>query len=433
MSVGSLNATVVPNHPLGLHCGPDDPVRGNVRVRYVPPHKQPDSELFGPLKISITVYGRLKTKLKPGKETFRERVPLFQRKLEVYNGPIRIKQGEIRDYPFGFIFPQRLDNPSHLYTIWDGRDLNFNLEAGQPLPPSMSFAHMGFNTSGEAHVEYKISASLLMPSIDVSTTDANEVSIQYERPRMRTPVPDIPRVSRGIFAFKDKRLIPKEDRPNPQGFKQRTSSLFQVVHRPFCKLRWTLTTPTHLHRYQPLMLQLRLKPQEEDCTAPVLPELKLIDVAVRVYACVVARTQTHFFNEPHYWGEDNAAGYVLRCDVPFTERNHWTRLVAVDYVTNIPSSVRTICINQSYRIKIEARVSIAGRIETMKGRHPITIHPPLAEEQHVVVQESPSPLEQVTLQVEDPTGLPPYKPGDAPPGFSHIYPQRSSEVGLSPH
>lgn len=421
MSVGTLKAAIVLNSASRLHCGPNDPVKGKVRVRYEPPQKQPDAELFGPVKISITAYGRLKTKLKPEKETFRSRVQLFQKRRQVYDGSIRIMKGEVRDYPFEFNFPQGIANSYNIFGGWQKKDTVFNLDPKQPLPPTMDFSRMGFSSNGEAHVEYKVGVAVAMPSIDVSTQANNEIMIKYERPRMTTLVRENPTVFRGFLAVKDKCLIPEEDRPNPQGFMEKTTSMFQVVHRPFCKFKWTMSAPQQFHRGQPLLLRVRFQPVVEECTAPVLPVIKLQNVSVRVYARLEARTEVHIFNEPRYSGENEVGSRTVRADeVPFSEENDWMRVVAVNSVTNLASSVRTICIQQSYMMKITATVSIAGKDETIKGQHCITIHPPLVEEPVDGQGSSGEVMPAVQREDEDSAGLPAYEPGESPPAFKDV-------------
>lgn len=424
MSVGSLKAVITLNRASQLHCGPNDPVKGKVRVCYEPPQKQPDAELFGPVKISITAYGRLKTKLKPEKETFRSRIPLFQMRREVYDGSIRIKKDDVQDYPFEFYFPERIVNSHNIFGRWKKKDIVFNLNPMQPLPPTMSFSRVGFSSSGEAFVEYKIGANLVMPSIDVSTHASNtfgETAILYERPRLTSHLPENPFVFRGFFAFKDKCLIPEEDRPNPQGFMEKTASMFQVVHRPFCKFKWTMSVPTQFHRGQPLLLRLRFQPQGEECTAPVFPVIKLQSVLVRVTARVQARTEVHIIHEPRYTGENEVAARMMRgVDVPFSEENDWTRVVAVNSVTNLPSSMRTVCIQQSYVMKITATVSIAGRYETIKRRHDIIIQPPLVEEPVGGQGSSEEVMPVIRPKGEDTAGLPAYEPGESPPAFKEV-------------
>ncbi|KAK2764365.1 hypothetical protein FQN54_009059 [Arachnomyces sp. PD_36] len=413
MSVGTLKAKIV--LPARLICGPNEPVKGKVEVRYQPFGGRPAAELFGPVVISIFYYARLKTKMKWGKEDYRARVQLYRRTLQLYEGPIRIKGGEVREYPFEFPIPQQVDSPAGVFNCWKRDDAGFDLDPAQPLPPSMAFARIGFNSDGEAYIEHKVGALLNMPNINVATQASAESTIRYERPRMITPVAENPATSRGWLFVKDKCLIPEEDRPNPQGFKEKTASMFQVVHRPFCKFKWAMTAPKHFHRGQQLLLKLRVEPMKEECTAPVLPMIKLQSVTVRIIAHIDARTEVHIINEPRYSGENEVISRSVRGDgFPFNEVNDWTRVIVVKDVTNLPSSFRTVCIGQKYTMKITARLSIAGRYESVKGQWGVTIHPPLAE--GPVGDQEPS-TDAIQPVAEDESGLPAYEPGELPPTF----------------
>ncbi|KAH7014364.1 uncharacterized protein B0I36DRAFT_355590 [Microdochium trichocladiopsis] len=100
--VGALEATVVLQDPSRVHYGSAEPVRGHVRLSYIPntqqQQQQPaaDRELFGPCKVHVALQGCLKVDVKPriGSADLypeHERVPLFAAaEACIFDGALRL-------------------------------------------------------------------------------------------------------------------------------------------------------------------------------------------------------------------------------------------------------------------------------------------------------------------------------------------------------
>lgn len=67
MAIGTIRTTITVSDPDRVRCGSSDPVTGDVELLFRPnvlDGQEPVTEFFGPIKVSITFYGRLKSKIR---------------------------------------------------------------------------------------------------------------------------------------------------------------------------------------------------------------------------------------------------------------------------------------------------------------------------------------------------------------------------------
>lgn len=106
----TLICRIVMDEPGETSYGPNDALRGSVRVTPQAGRKTTSTELFGPLKVVLRFSGRAKTKMKISRNdtthTYRGRAPLFSKQFLIYDGTFREKFGEEHGFPFAVRFPE---------------------------------------------------------------------------------------------------------------------------------------------------------------------------------------------------------------------------------------------------------------------------------------------------------------------------------------
>ncbi|KXJ90511.1 hypothetical protein Micbo1qcDRAFT_176299 [Microdochium bolleyi] len=395
-SIGNLKSTIVLHDPAHVHCGPGDPVQGPIQLTYFQnPKLPPGHELFGPARIFLLLRGQLLVTVRPHQADEPMRC--------IFDGGLSCKSLETREFPFSMRFPERIDRDAYLAQTplaaqqrippWeDTLDRTFDDDPGQPLPPSMEF-----------------SRALVAHAPD-------EVAVQYEL-CMRLEVPGIDSLG-GFTVLKDKSLAAAAavagagTKDGGGGFRARASALLSstIAAMPVVTLGWHITVPTNVHRGQPLVVQVRAQPSESKPAAAVMPAIELVKRSATVIASIEGRINARKSSQVEYRKQADVAeerfvfgsaacdehssrvsseepgGEVHRApprpgSAVFTADNGWTQVVMLPSITKgLCSSVRTVCINRSYMLRVSCRVRVAGaqREEKFSKTVRFTVHPPLA-------------------------------------------------------
>jgi hypothetical protein len=394
MSAGSVIGKIVLDNPTGYHCGPNDPVTGHVSLTYRPPAASqysngPTQELFGPLKIFLTFGGRAKTKIHKSNgqtsSTHRGRAPLFSQHHKIFDGPYTSKSGECVRFPFSLNFPAATQ---HLPGQGDFRpDARFQEEAGHPLPPTFAASNTGFSKSFKAFVEYRLSADVRMPGIDISVLGLNVggdegIPILYENPRIQaSEVAQFnakPRSFADSIMLQNEHLLPEEQRPT--GFRQKAKFALSSDKYPTYLFTIRGTLPSDVFVGQPLILELALHPDQNRCTAPVPPaiQLKWVRASLRQYITVRAE---HGFLSSEESSKDShiyVPCSIVEPNVPFSKANDHMKFVRTE-VLNTRSSFSTYNISQRYTLEVQFGVFAAGKEKTLKHTVQIVVHPPVED------------------------------------------------------
>jgi hypothetical protein len=390
MSAGSLTSKIVLDDPARYHCGPNDPVTGHISLTYRPlaahPSDNPNQELFGPLKISLTFSGRAKTKIHKSNgnssSTHRGRAPLFSQHHKLYDGPHTSKAGECVRFPFSLNFPAATQ---HLPGQGDFRqDARFQEEAGHPLPPTFAASNHGFSKTFKSFVEYRLNAEIRMPGIDISVRALNQddegIHILYEQPRLTAS--EVARFKSRSFMdsimLQNEHLLPEEERPT--GFRQKAKFALSSEKYPTYLFSIRGTMPTEVFVGQPLILELAVHPDQNRCTAPVPPAIQLRWVRAEVRQYITVRAEHGFFSSEESSKTTHmprVSGRIVEPDVPFGKSNDYTKFIHTSVLNHdVGSSFSTWNICQCYTLEIEYQIFAAGKQKTCKHTMPITVHPP---------------------------------------------------------
>ncbi|KAM0716457.1 hypothetical protein Q7P37_007902 [Cladosporium fusiforme] len=390
MSVGVVLGKVVLDNPTKYHCGPNDPVTGCIALTYRP-HGTTQTELarplFGPLKLFVTFWGRAKTKIRKSNgqssSTYRGRAPLFSQHVTIYDGPWTCEPRESTRFPFSLNFPaatQPMPNQGDFR-----EDRRFHEEAGGPLPPTFATNFRGFSKSTEAFVEYRVSASMRMPGINVEIRgfegEHQIPAILYEQPRAPMSQAITPRTQRfsQTAMLQNEYLLPEEERPS--GFRQKTKFMFSSEKYPIYMYSVIITAPTDVYLGQPLVFEFSIRPNLETSTTSINPDLRIGQVSAKFTAYTVARCEHNFFTTPESDSDEalpRLPAEVLDQATPFGKSNDYTKVAHTRVgLTNTCSPFTTYNISRNYSFKLNFKISGAGKDEWFERRMPITVHPPL--------------------------------------------------------
>ncbi|KAI1420256.1 hypothetical protein F5Y12DRAFT_138761 [Xylaria sp. FL1777] len=387
MSVGRLHTSIVLDEPVRVHCGSRDPVRGQVKIRYAPGDKNPSSGLFGPLKVFVFLHGRAKTKIwkSNGQTTsiYRGRVPLFSYQVLVYDDSFRAQPGDLATFPFSLLFPETA-NAVDADDFTD--DPRYICHPDQPLPPSLQNSYRGFAHHYEAFVEYRVGVDAVMPRLQVDVikpTKYEEPIVYYERPRRSQPANPSPTNWRGNVSVRNELLLPEPDRPS--GFKQKTKAFFGAGHFPTYAFDWVCLAPQNVHLGQPVCFEVQIKPRAHECTAPLVPEVRLKYFLVEITAHVQVRAHTSIFTCPGSEGNYTVCEMrgVIDSKEPFSKANDNTKVVNTEAlgsrssIGSFPSSFATFNILIAYTTKISFAFELTDKIQHFDHEYLTTVHPPL--------------------------------------------------------
>ncbi|TGJ86863.1 hypothetical protein E0Z10_g1917 [Xylaria hypoxylon] len=421
MSVGTLHANIVLDDPSRIHCGNRDPVLGHISIRYSPGRGNASAELFGPLKVFVTLHGRAKTKIwkSNGQSTsiYRGRAPLFFHQVLVYDDSFRAQPRDTAIFPFNLFFPEVADA-----IVQDefSQDLRFICHRNQPLPASFQNSYHGFAHRYEAFVEYRVGVDVVMPQLQVEVnkpTEYLEPVVHYEGPRASQPANSRPYDWRGLVSVTNELLLPEEDRPS--GFRQKTKALFGAGNFPTYAFDWLCLAPKDLYLGQPACFEVRIKPREKECTATLIPEVRLKFFHVTITAHTQVRADRTIFSSPE--SEGNYAVFEMMGAIdtrePFSKANENTKIVNTKAlgsgsIGTFSSSFATYNISQTYTVQITFGFEVTGKVKNIDKEYVVIVHPPL-EIAPPPAAATAGPSSQPLNTENKASDLPPYEPSPA--------------------
>lgn len=386
MSVGTLYTQIVFKEPGKIHCGNRDPVLGHISIRYSAGPKNPGAELFGPLKVYVFLHGRAKTKIwkSNGQTTsvYRGRVPLFSRKVLIYDDSFRVQPGEAKTFPFSLTFPEVTDA-----TVMDEfhEDARFMCHQNQPLPPSFQNSYHGFAHRYEAFVEYRVGVDVFMPQLPVDVnkpTKYQEPVVHYERPRVSQPVRGRPRDWRGYVSVSNELLLPESDRPT--GFRQKTKAFLGAGSFPTYAFDWVCLAPADIHLGQPACFEVQIQPRARECTAPLVPDVRLKYFHIEIMAHTQVRAHRQIFSCPESEGNYTIGQMMGVVDnrEPFSKANEYTKIINTEALGfgktgTLSSSFSTYNIALAHSVKISFAFELTDKAKEIKREYAIAVHPHL--------------------------------------------------------
>lgn len=430
MSVGTLHTDIILNDPGRIHCGTRDPVQGHVNIRYTPGPKNANAELFGPLAVAVVLHGRAKSKIwkSNGQSTsiYRGRAKLFAKGAEIYNDSFRAQSGDAQSFPFSVSFPENAIPVCDMsgYIVEQDtftEDPRFDTSPSQPLPPSFQSSYHGFAHRYESFVEYRLGVQVTMPQLQVAVikpTEDEEPIIHYERPRVPPSISmKPPPVWRGYESVRNELLLPESDRPS--GFRQKTKALLGAGHFPTYAFDWVCLAPNEIHLGQPVCFEVKIMPREHECTATLIPEVRLKYFRIDITAHTQVRAKAVLFSCPGSEGNYKVYQAIGAIDSqePFSKANDNTKVVNTDAIGSgrIGSFVTTFTtfnISQIYTTKIGFAFELVGKLKHIEREYATMVHPPLEIPRHPP-STTAGPSSQPFSGENRSSGLPQYEP--APP------------------
>ncbi|KAI1432316.1 hypothetical protein GGR50DRAFT_617222 [Xylaria sp. CBS 124048] len=414
MSIGLLQTLIVLDEPGKIHCGAHDPVLGYISIQYLPSQNNPNTELFGPLKVFVTLHGRAKTKVwvptatGNNRSLYRGRAPLFSRKVLIYDAAFRAQPRDVAIFPFSLIFPETADGTLVDALDFTDEDSNFICRRDQPLPPSFQSNHTSYNHKFEAFVEYRVGVDVVISQLPVGVSKPDkflEPVVHYERPRASRPVSRSPYDWRGYISINNELLLPESERPS--GFRQKTKAFFGTTHFPTYAFDWVCTVPPDLYLGQPACFEVRILPRERECTTTLMPEVFLHNFEIEIKAHVNVRTVRSLFQAPKAHGSFTVFQIQGNrgTEVPFSQASESIKVITTPALGPrttagaFSSSFATYNISLTYTMKVRLEFRVTNKTTSIHKEFGVTVHPPLGV-------ATPPPIDAGNETFD----LPPYEP-----------------------
>ena len=385
MSLGELKAIISLDDPERVHHGHAEPVKGTVRLTYRPSQKtvaETSTELFGPLHVAITLHGRTKSKIwkrrGEGTTLYRGRFPLFSHSVTIYDEVFKASPGETHLVPFEIAFPPHVQWESD--HGWKSASEFLIPHPEMPLPPTM-YKPRGLHSSFAGFVEYRLSCSATMRGIkvDLSVPNKDEAEhIKYEQPQLHSPLSSTPHNLWDTITAQNKQLLPEADRP--KGFWENVKAAVKSDFYPRYVFSWHVDGPRGIYHNQPLAFDVRIRICDEQCTAPVIPQIRLGNFTAEIQAVTKVRTRGAFNSYQSASGnttlERSLVG-IQGISEPFGTLNDWAMHIEMPAISP-PTTFRTVNIAVAYRIKLHGTFSCAGTTKNFSESWYIDVHPPIA-------------------------------------------------------
>jgi len=366
-------------------------------------------DLFGPLIIQVTLHGRAKTKIVKSngnsRTTHRGRAPLLYVAAKIYDDSFQAAPNSTKQFPFSLSFPDSVDTritqaewkPSGWYST----------ESGNPLPPSFMLDYHGFVHRFTAFTEYRVGTTVRMPNIDIKVgaiDEHSEPAVMYERPRIKPEVM-LQRYQEWKESCKvqNEHLVPEDDRAS--GFKQKAKAMFSSNYYPEYHFDIHTKYPCQIYLGQPMTFEIRVRPKEDLCTAPVNPDITMCAFNADIHAHTEARAETVFFTHPESSGNECVAKMTGRLNdskAPFSKESDYTKVITTPAVLGMPTSFSTFNICRRYTLELKYTIIAATKPFKISRIIPIVILPPLDLPSEAAVagpssrpmQDSAAPLPQ---------------------------------------
>ncbi|KAI1814042.1 hypothetical protein GGS20DRAFT_437473 [Poronia punctata] len=408
MSIGILHTNIVLHEPGKLHRGSLDPIRGHINVRYSPGPRN-NGELFGPLRIVAILHGRAKTKVwkSSGQSThiYRGRATLFRLPVIVFNGAFRAQPGESVNFPFQLNFPELTGGPGAQIDQFEG-DVRFAYPQAHPLPPSFNKEYSGFSRKYDCFVEYRVGVNISMPGLPVGVVKPDKYSepfVGYRQPGQRGVLPERIRESdlRGYVSVSSALLLPESKRPS--GFKQKAKVFFGAGNLPTYAFDWLCVAPLDLYFGQPIAFRVSVKPREKECTAPLIPDIRLRSFLIDIKESITVRTERSVFTCIESGGTATVAEMAVKLEdsAPLSEENNFTKIVTTAPFINhrLAPTFRTYNIAVAYFVRVRFAFEVADKLKKFDREFRVVIRPPLESQLAPSTEPGPSSAPAVTGEI----------------------------------
>ncbi|EME85076.1 uncharacterized protein MYCFIDRAFT_195943 [Pseudocercospora fijiensis CIRAD86] len=384
-ALGQLHIRAVLDNPKKVHHGPDDPVRGNVHVKYASSSRAGSSQLFGPLKLEVVLRGqaRVNAEDEPSQIT-----TLFTEARTLYDGAFRADGENEHALPFALDFAENVDPTTHTTMTQSGNGTwNFRQTVGSELhalPPSLE--SQAPENSGVTRlkavskvlvaVRYSILVRAKMPGIDVDVVVANPAdgeTVLYDQPRVpimiASNLADNGEFYRQI-TVQNEHLRPAEQKP--RGFVGKTKAFLKSSDLP--KFVFTATcsnVPQHAFVDQPVAFDMSMAPHYSS-TVHENPEVFLDSCTTSLIA---RTTGVKPINIETLWSRTTEFERK-----PFSDEHGWARTVDIGNLEWIPSTFSLGDLERTYKLRIAPQFSVGKQKLSIRQDMPVMVHPPIDPE-----------------------------------------------------
>jgi hypothetical protein len=423
---------IIDDEPFRVYCGPSNPVRGKVQVKFVPGKKQKAQaspagvfELFGPIKIEIIAQGNHTVRYYMSTSMTKPSVrrgewDLLPERQTLYEGPIRLREGQVVEYPFEVRIPSSFKLKGH-------RDHDSDYMTTEVTPPSMKFSQpLGVGSqSCDAEVRYWVETAVRMTAAEeslVGSYHSESQIVQYERAPTSAEHPPQSHTEFGYECLRDRCLANNNNNNNNNtttttestsispttststtkggvtGFRARAAAFLKPAPVPRFTFSWEVHSATHVHRGEALKLRVRIIPEMEGSTVKEIPDdMEIVDAAVTIDRRITAAVGRRHAGNSTYRGVEKALAVQSRGESQslrrFTEANGWT-LEHVFFGSGdlmmratgrgpegqrrgLCSSFQTKFLEVGYELNFRLTFSVAGQNYEVRGSHGLVVHPPL--------------------------------------------------------
>lgn len=386
MGLGSVRTKVVLDRPRYIYSGTNEPVTGSVELIFTAAKKSTAGELFGPLRVTLSFWGRAKTKIieargNSGSANYRGRAPLFSQTQIIHDGPYRLLANCPSEVYFSINFPSRVIQGQGLFeadSAWEDRP-------GHDLPPTMSFSETGFGSNFESYVEYNICAEVEVQGIEVEIPRPIYTHVIYHPPSQLHGVhQQLRRKSIAVdrkHIVQNRMLLPEAERP--MGFKARAKAALTLNAYPRYPFNVNIQCPQHLQIGTIPVITIHVAPLPDDelCTmSGHRPDVELLSYSIKIKAHTYVRCEKFLMREHRNQGDMTAYKYdspAHTAPVTLDESNAWTVLAQGKMIdASVCPSFRTYNIRRTYIVATSITIRVAGeKIDTSATSGGIVIHP----------------------------------------------------------
>lgn len=386
MKVGTLYKAILLDRDNRTFCGSEDPVSGNVVLEFKAWDREKGAtdtqELFGPLKVSITLQGSVKTEIdedyihRISEPEYRDVRTLFYETQVIYDGRLRVPVREKKQFPFRIFFPKRaLPTPQQRQNVLAKEDWD-------PIPPSLHVDFAGTYGAGQSTVAYSVSAEIEVTGIEVDVaTRGLSPSLKY---RASLPEKDRSATTRTFeqaFSVTSEEFIPESERPH--GFRAKAKALLKEVAPPTYAfhLIWT-DMPDYLRPDQPISFKVRLRTNTERTTASTIPEVTIQDGSITILGFCGVRVVPRFESpkesaEMKDRNDFTVAFSTVHPGGPLTKGNDYSKTIVTQPLLYQPSSFAIERLSRYYRARVHMSLMVGGQKVQVRKEFPVSMLSPL--------------------------------------------------------
>ncbi|MBE7158696.1 MAG: hypothetical protein INR62_09735 [Rhodospirillales bacterium] len=173
-------------------------------------------------------------------------------------------------------------------------------------------------------------------------------------------------------------LLPENERPS--GFRQKAKAAFSSDFYPHYAFTWTLVVPRYIYLGQPIPFEIQVQVREDQCTAPVIPDILLKQFTAVLSSHTIVRAEKQFISNPEAGHDDILARLTGEHDNrrPFDKAHDWTKKITIPPLPpdRFTPSFKTVNISHTHSVEIKILLQAACKNISFEKRFLIDVLPP---------------------------------------------------------